>query len=101
MQSLDRFSEPALFILISLAEGEKHGYAIMEDIEKHYHKKLGPGTLYGAISRMEKLRLIEAMPLQNRRKPYKVTEAGKAYLEERLKELEQVTSLGWRRHGLL
>ncbi|WP_042222124.1 PadR family transcriptional regulator [Oceanobacillus manasiensis] len=101
MQSLDRFSEPALFILISLAEGEKHGYAIMEDIEQQYHKKLSPGTLYGAISRMEKLELIEAMPLQNRRKPYKITSTGKAYLEESLKELEQVTTLGRRRLGLL
>ncbi|MFD2627804.1 PadR family transcriptional regulator [Oceanobacillus kapialis] len=101
MQSLDRFSEPALFILISLAEGEKHGYAIMEDIEQHYNKKLGPGTLYGAISRMEKLNLIKPMPLQNRRKPYKITASGKAYLEDRLNELEEVTALGRRRLGLL
>lgn len=62
MSITDRFSEPTLFILISLADGNKHGYAIMEDIERSYDIKLGPGTLYGAISRMEKSKLIKAIP---------------------------------------
>ena len=60
MSSFERFSEPTLFILISLAEGNKHGYAIMEDIENSYDIKIGPGTLYGAISRIEKLNFIES-----------------------------------------
>jgi DNA-binding PadR family transcriptional regulator len=98
---MERFSEPILFILISLAEGNKHGYAIMEDIEKSYEMKIGPGTLYGAISRMEKLKLIEAVSSQNRRKPYQITDDGKVYLQEKLKEIDQVTRLGFRRLGLL
>lgn len=67
MSITDRFSEPTLFILISLADGNKHGYAIMEDIERSYDIKLGPGTLYGAISRMEKSKLIRAIPSQDRK----------------------------------
>jgi DNA-binding PadR family transcriptional regulator len=101
MNSIERFSEPILFILISLAEGNKHGYAIMEDIEKSYDMKIGPGTLYGAISRMEKLKLIEAIPSQDRRKPYQITSEGKIYLQEKLTEINQVTTLGFKRLGLI
>ncbi|BBN97815.1 PadR family transcriptional regulator [Sporolactobacillus terrae] len=100
MNSFERFSEPVLFILISLAEGNKHGYAIMEDIEKCYAVKIGPGTLYGAISRMEKLKFIEAIPSKDRRKPYQITSAGRAYLQEKLREIDTVTQLGFKRLGL-
>lgn len=101
MSSTDRFSEPTLFILISLAEGNKHGYAIMEDIESSYDIKIGPGTLYGAISRMEKSKLIEAIPSKDRKKPYQITSEGRQYLQERLKEIETVTKLGFERLGLI
>ncbi|MFB1051549.1 PadR family transcriptional regulator [Paraliobacillus sp. JSM ZJ581] len=100
MSSTDRFSEPTLFILISLAEGNKHGYAIMEDIENSYDIKIGPGTLYGAISRMEKLKLIRAIPSKDRKKPYQITAEGRQYLQEKLKEIETVTKLGFERLGL-
>lgn len=53
-----RFSDPALLILASLAGGEKHGYAMMEDIEAMTGVHLGPGTLYGALSRLEQSGLI-------------------------------------------
>ncbi|HFU4078812.1 TPA: PadR family transcriptional regulator [Streptococcus suis] len=101
MSSTDRFSEPTLFILISLAEGNKHGYAIMEDIERSYDIKIGPGTLYGAISRMEKSELIKSIPSQDRKKPYQITSAGRQYLQEKLKEIEIVTKLGFERLGLI
>lgn len=101
VNSTDRFSEPTLFILISLAEGNKHGYAIMEDIENSYDIKIGPGTLYGVISRMEKLKLIEAIPSKDRKKPYQITSEGRQYLQEKLKEIEIVTKLGFERLGLI
>lgn len=101
MSSYDRFSEPTLFILISLAEGNKHGYAIMEDIENSYDIKLGPGTLYGAISRMEKFKFIEAIPSKDRRKPYQITSEGREYLQEKLTEIDTVTKLGFKRLGLI
>ena len=44
-------SDPPLLVLASLAEGAKHGYAIMEDIQRFANIRLGPGTLYGAITR--------------------------------------------------
>ena len=46
-------SDPSLLIVASLAEGDKHGYGIMEDIQSFAGIRLGPGTLYGAISRLE------------------------------------------------
>lgn len=101
MSITDRFSEPTLFILISLADGNKHGYAIMEDIERSYDIKLGPGTLYGAISRMEKSKLIRAIPSQDRKKPYQITSDGRQYLQEKLEEIEVVTKLGFERLGLI
>lgn len=101
MSITDRFSEPTLFILISLADGNKHGYAIMEDIERSYDIKLGPGTLYGAISRMEKSKLIRAIPSQDRKKPYQITSDGRQYLQEKLEEIEVVTKLGYKRLGLI
>ncbi|WP_335871490.1 PadR family transcriptional regulator [Bacillus sp. 2205SS5-2] len=101
MSSTDRFSEPTLFILISLAEGNKHGYVIMEYIRNSYDIKIGPGTLFGAISRMEKLKLIEAIPSKDRKKPYQITSKGRQYLQKKLKEIETVTKLGFERLGLL
>lgn len=101
MSSTDRFSEPTLFILISLADGNKHGYAIMEDIERSYDINIGPGTLYGAISRMEKSELIKSIPSQDRKKPYQITSTGRQYLQEKLKEIEIVTKLGFERLGLI
>ena len=56
-----RFAEPSLFILASLGEGPKHGYAIMTDVEEMTGSPLGPGTLYGALARLEKRGLIEAL----------------------------------------
>jgi DNA-binding PadR family transcriptional regulator len=52
LDDLGRFSEPALLIMISLADGPKHGYAMTQDIEQVSGQKLGPGTLYGAIARL-------------------------------------------------
>ncbi|MEI3599146.1 MULTISPECIES: PadR family transcriptional regulator [unclassified Oceanobacillus] len=101
MVNKNRFSEPSLLILISLAEKKRHGYAIMEDIEKNYDIKLGPGTLYGAISRLEKAGYISVLESQDRKKPYKLTEEGQIYLTEQIKEIQKVTSLGMKRLGLV
>lgn len=94
VSELGRFSDPALFILTSLADGEKHGYAMMEDIEKVCGVKLGPGTLYGALSRLERRGLVEPLASEERRKPYRLTASGERALEERLKELEGLARVG-------
>ncbi len=94
---LGRFSEPALLVLISLADGPKHGYAMIEDIQAVSGAKLGPGTLYGAISRLESRGLIEALAPENRRNPYRLTAAGEHSLRQRLRSLAAVARVGERR----
>jgi len=92
-----RFSDPALLILASLAGGEKHGYAMMEDIQATSGVHLGPGTLYGAISRLEGEGLIEALPADERRRPYRLTPHGAAFLRQYLVSLQKFVSLGYER----
>jgi DNA-binding PadR family transcriptional regulator len=91
---LGRFSDPALFVLVSLADGAKHGYAMMEDIEKTCGARPGPGTLYGAISRLERRGLVEPLASEERRRPYRLTAAGASALEERLRELDGLARAG-------
>lgn len=92
---MGRFSDPALFILVSLAGGEKHGYAMMEDIEWTCGARLGPGTLYGALSRLEMRGLVEPLVSgERRRRPYRITAEGASALESRLRELEGLARAG-------
>jgi DNA-binding PadR family transcriptional regulator len=89
-----RFGEPALFILISLAGGAKHGYAMMEDIAAFAGTRLGAGTLYGALARLEERGLVEALPVVDRRRPYRLTAAGITVLQERLANLDSYAAIG-------
>jgi DNA-binding PadR family transcriptional regulator len=91
------FSNPALLILTSLAGGSKHGYAMMEDIRVFSGVRLGAGTLYGAITRLEQNGLIEPLPEENRRRPYRLTLRGAALLRQTLLELERFSGIGLRR----
>ena len=83
-----------MLVLTSLADGPKHGYAITRDVEQLTGVRLGPGTLYGALSRLEGRGLIEALPAEDRRRPYRLTGAGSAALEEQLRTLERVARSG-------
>ena len=65
--ALRRAGEASVLILVSLADGPKHGYALQQDIEAFAGVRLGPGTLYGAISRLEQRGLIEAAVWKSRR----------------------------------
>ncbi len=97
LSDFGRFSDPSLLILASLAGGEKHGYAMMEDIQAMSGVHLGPGTLYGALSRLEQSGLIEALPADERRRPYRLTGQGAASLRQYLASLEKFVSLGLKR----
>jgi DNA-binding PadR family transcriptional regulator len=90
---LGRFTEPALLVLISLAAGDKHGYAIMQDAEA-LGGKLGPGTLYATLPRLEGRGWIEALPAEARRRPYRLTNAGAAALRAQLAGLAQLAHAG-------
>jgi DNA-binding PadR family transcriptional regulator len=90
-------TDPTLLILASLADGEKHGYAMMIDIQRFAGVSLGAGTLYGAITRLEEQGWIRPVESVDRRKPYCITGAGKAYLEEQMNSLDQVVKTAMRR----
>lgn len=94
LAGLGRFSEPALYILISLADGPKHGYAMTQDIQAVSGQRLGPGTLYGAIARLEARQWIEPLPAEERRRPYRLTTAGQRVLRHRLESLRAVARVG-------
>ena len=90
-------TDPTILILSSLAEGDKHGYAIMEDIQTFAGVRLGPGTLYGAISRLEDRGWIRAVRSQSRRQPYRITAEGSLELKRQLALFGQVVRTGNRR----
>jgi DNA-binding PadR family transcriptional regulator len=89
-----RSNDPPVLILTSLASGPKHGYALLRDIESFAGVTLGPGTLYGAIARLEERGLIEAVGASGRRRPYRLTAAGAEVLEAALAELRAIVEEG-------
>ena len=93
MDGLGRFADPCVLILTSLAGGDKHGYALIKDIEELAGAYLGPGTLYAALSRLEQRHLIEALPAQDRRRPYRLTAAGAAELTAQAARMQQLATL--------
>ena len=97
LEDFGRFTEPALLILISLADGAKHGYAMTDDIEQVAGVRFGPGTLYGAITRLEGRGLIQRMESDDRRNPYRLTALGERALRARLTSLQAVARVGQRR----
>ena len=84
-----RFSEPALLIMASLAGGPKHGYALMQEIASEAGVRLGPGTLYGALSRLEDAGYVVACEGDERRRPYALSAAGRRAFAARMRDLEQ------------
>jgi DNA-binding PadR family transcriptional regulator len=90
-------TDPNLLILASLAEGDKHGYAIIQDVQHFAGVRLGAGTLYGAITRLESLGWIRPLDSEDRRKPYRITALGRNSLEEQVDALERVVRTAQRR----
>lgn len=92
-----KLSTEALLVLVSLAEAPKHGYAIQQDIKIVSGRRLGPGTLYGAIARLEGGGLIEALTDNGARRPYRLTAMGAKQLRAELESLKSLTRAGTRR----
>src|SRR3954471_10592836 len=97
LEEFGRFGEPAVLIFVSLADGPKHGYAITEDIAGFANVRFGPGSLYGAIARLESRGLIEALKAEDRRNPYQLTGVGEKALRARLGSMQAVAKVGQRR----
>jgi DNA-binding PadR family transcriptional regulator len=91
---LRRVGEASVLILISLAGGPKHGYALIQDIKELAGVELGPGTLYGALDRLERIGLIEPLPADDRRHPYRITAKGAAALRVHLDAMERLSAAG-------
>ncbi|GAC1662637.1 MAG: helix-turn-helix transcriptional regulator [Candidatus Limnocylindrales bacterium] len=96
---LGRFAEPSLYVLVSLSDGPKHGYAIMADVEEISGSPIGPGTLYGALARLERRGLIEALEPEERRRPYRLTALGATTVQAQLVNLQGFVQTGLARLG--
>jgi len=96
---LGHYSDPPILVLASLASGPKHGHAMIEDIAALCGARLGPGTLYGAIARLEQQGWIEPLPADERRRPYRITAQGARVLRAKLATLRQFVNAGTRRLG--
>ena len=95
--NLRRPNDPPVLILTSLADGPKHGHALAKDIEQFAGVRLGPGALYGAITRLEERGLIEALPTDDRRRPYRITTTGSAALTAAVAEMRRLADVGAQR----
>ena len=91
---IGHFSDPPMLVLASLADGPKHGHAMTQDIQIMCGTRLAPGALYGAIARLEERGLIEPLPVDERRHPYKITEDGLAFLTAKLKTMSRFVRAG-------
>ncbi len=98
-----------LQILMALADGERHGYAIAQEIERSSrdHLRMGPGTLYGSLQRMLDDRLIEPAPAPDRRDPdnarrryYRLTPSGRRSLHAELDRLAAIVAFAKRKRLL-
>lgn len=94
---LGRFMHPAFLILTSLAQEPRHGYAIMEDIQTITGLRMGPGTLYGALARLEERGLIRPLGDRDRRRPYQITEHGAKVLAEQYRRYHALVTTGMAR----
>src|SRR3954467_7574527 len=88
------WADPALLILGSLATGPKHGYAIVQDVAETAGVTMGPGTLYGALPRLEQRGLVRALPGEDRRRPYELTAEGARILRARLEAMQSFAARG-------
>ncbi len=99
LTELGPFADAGLLVLASLAGGPKHGYAMLEDIEALAGVRMGPGTLYTTLARLQQRGWIEALPVEERRHPYRLTGAGGVVLREQLVRLEGFATAGLQRVG--
>jgi DNA-binding PadR family transcriptional regulator len=93
VDQLDRWADPPLLVLASLADGPRHGYAIIQDVAQTMGVRLSAGTLYAVISRLEARGLIEPLRPAGRRRPYRITATGAAELAQQADRMRQVAHL--------
>lgn len=87
-------------VLCALAEQPLHGYAINAAIAELTGERLGPGSLYGALARLETKGLIESIDGTGRQRPVRITAAGRESLERNLRSMAKVAETGLRNLNL-
>ena len=87
-------SDRSVLVLTSLTSGPKHGYALIQDIRNFAGVDLGAGTLYGCLAKLEKAGLVEPLPAEDRRRPYRITETGSAALRRQLLASRKIAQVG-------
>jgi DNA-binding PadR family transcriptional regulator len=101
---------PAVFhVLLALADGDKHGYAIMKSVEEHTGGtlKMGAGTLYGTLQRLTdaggvlEVASPQALSIRDeRRRFYRLTGEGRQALGAEVRRLEELVRLARRSRGV-
>jgi DNA-binding PadR family transcriptional regulator len=89
-----RSNDPPILILMSLAGGPKHGHALLKDIAEFAGVKLGPGALYGAVTRLEEHGLIEPLESDDRRRPYQITAPGSQAHADYVAQMRELVEVG-------
>lgn len=87
-------SDRSILVLTSLAAGPKHGYALIADIAEFSGVRLGAGSLYGCLAQLESDGLVEALPPDDRRRPYQITRSGLNELRARLTQSARIAEIG-------
>lgn len=93
-------NDAQMLVLTVLADGPLHGYAINTAIEGLTGEKLGPGSLYGALTRLEARSLIEPAEENGRQHPVQLTAAGRATLRGELERMAKLARVGLRALGI-
>jgi DNA-binding PadR family transcriptional regulator len=97
-------NDAQMLVLTVLADGPLHGYAINTAIEELTGRKLGPGSLYGALSRLESRELIrpvdEAAESRERHRTVQITDAGRDQLRAELQQMARISAAGLRALGI-
>lgn len=97
---LDRWADPPLLVLASLADEPKHGYAITQDVAETMGVRISAGTLYAVIARLEARGLIEPLESDDRRRPYQITMAGAEVLAQESERMSKVAAVARERLSL-
>jgi DNA-binding PadR family transcriptional regulator len=106
LQQLLPLTPAVFFVLLSLADGAKHGYAIMQGMAtlSEIKFRMGPGTLYTTLQRLLDLALIEevqetgaGVERESRRRYYRLTGSGKVLLEDEINRMDSVVRLARRK----
>ena len=95
-----------IHVLLALAGGERHGYAILKDVQRETGSqfRFGPGTIYGTLQRLMEAGWVEevtapAADTDARRRYYRMTRAGREALKEEIDRLGALLAAG-RAHGI-